>query len=1177
MKSLKELYKNIEQVSKEDNSVAKDIVSDNIKQQNDQLKDYLSELVKIGEQEKKNNALTDEQINRREELVGLIQQMRLSVRYKDGSHYDTNEFSGDLKQLEEFDKIVSKRKKINLGYRGTGFYGAIEDTLSGQKEFDYLSSSIHAFDDIDAFDNSMIGQLIREYQELHEVMLKCMLVGKEVPSDVADRMKWFESLDANQLEEILPKLTELRDKIEIIEESDDNITAFKYEADDEYYDQKLEKLRNLIGLKEEYYSLGGIQDGGGQYELDRLKDAEKMFVTLKDGAKQVSSLKSELGKLFPEIDFTKSFKYDNIFRDLHEGHASFEQALERAKTVYEELNQQSKEQLETQQKVEASVEKVLSTTSSNVDKIANDRSQEQTTLVEDSSKELSKYKELLAIVEQVTQAVNAKTEAFRIEASVVGQAVQQEISSLNTLNTLLDEIKNSLQIVFDGNTKDFGDIHLGQDKINGESTSNLLQSIGATLSSIYGVLQGFTGVKADNENSAQYKPVNPEHQTGIQNLNDSAQALSSAADEIKQAQKSELVAMHGLSTKNLMKALEDGAFPSPSIAVTKPDVYSGGYGDATVVFKKSAIDPANNPLNKIYGVDAYTPTYPSFGYDLNETGLIEAAERTSIALDTLRNACDNDYESIRQAAEKLAYAAGLGTQFEEAFIKERGFAVNTVETDEQTKGRFHVDGENIHNAVRDIIARDGITFDDIIGNNDIKKEYLDAVDKYVSDYNSQFEDFPQAKIKDVVVSAFKDKLNAALSDKAIYDEEKAIFDHDQAVVRGELKIVDAGARANEIRRIINENQEEYVNYVEDVLKSAMVKPNVRGFNGQRFDRTADGIAAAISSYGGKNALYDEAPFMRRDMDDQLFIIGAAKNYKNFAEIEADAGRLQKDALGTHTKLDNDYIKGIARAVANANNIEQQDAFDKIVQAVDGNTTAESIGKALKNSGLAVDDATLNKLAASAQEAANVQTKYFEAKPQRALGLEDIEFVSVPKGASQLMSMLGQKGIKYVEHDADDALSRETALKTGVQQFGEENIANAQEQLQIEQKITAEKKQQEALEDSDNTDVTDVQREATEMTQLAAQVRDVETAVKSKTDAFTQEGVVVNQVIQQEIAALQSLINKLNEVKAAVNEKTDAFENEGGAVKEATEQQQSGQSKKKKATRKAPTKYKKKIL
>ena len=135
---------------------------------------------------------------------------------------------------------------------------------------------------------------------------------------------------------------------------------------------------------------------------------------------------------------------------------------------------------------------------------------------------------------------------------------------------------------------------------------------------------------------------------------------------------------------------------------------------------------------------------------------------------------------------------------------------------------------------------------------------------------------------------------------------------------------------------------------------------------------------------------------------------------------------------------------------------------------------------------------------------------------------------------------------YPENDFwydSDALSREEKRR----QLAFETARAYSQQAQIEQQITAEKKQQEAIENTGSAEVADTQREAIEMEQLATQVRDVEAAVKSKTDAFTQEGAIVNQVVQQEIAALQSLINKLNAVKAAVEAKTSAFKSEGTAV------------------------------
>ena len=129
-----------------------------------------------------------------------------------------------------------------------------------------------------------------------------------------------------------------------------------------------------------------------------------------------------------------------------------------------------------------------------------------------ANQELTDLNRLKEAIFDIEAAVNNKNDAFQNEAIVVNQSVQQEIESLNRLKTLLDEIQNTLQIVFATNGQSFGNINFGQDKTNSESPSSILQEISSTLSSIYGVLQGFTGIKADNENSAQYKGTSLDRQ-----------------------------------------------------------------------------------------------------------------------------------------------------------------------------------------------------------------------------------------------------------------------------------------------------------------------------------------------------------------------------------------------------------------------------------------------------------------------------------------------------------------------------------------------------------------------------------------------------------------------------------------------------------------------------------------
>ena len=76
----------------------------------------------------------------------------------------------------------------------------------------------------------------------------------------------------------------------------------------------------------------------------------------------------------------------------------------------------------------------------------------------------------------------------------------------------------------------------------------------------------------------------------------------------------DLIALHNITATNLNKALELGAFPMPSIAITKADIGHSNFGDISLVFSKDTIDP-NNKKNKVYSADAWTPTFPKVEYE----------------------------------------------------------------------------------------------------------------------------------------------------------------------------------------------------------------------------------------------------------------------------------------------------------------------------------------------------------------------------------------------------------------------------------------------------------------------------------------------------------------------------------------------------------------------------------
>lgn len=80
----------------------------------------------------------------------------------------------------------------------------------------------------------------------------------------------------------------------------------------------------------------------------------------------------------------------------------------------------------------------------------------------------------------------------------------------------------------------------------------------------------------------------------------------------------ELIAVHNLSENSLLKALGLGGLPMPSIAIFKAKDGHSRFGSISLVFAKNSISPEMNKLNKIYGGDAWTPTFPQIEYKINE-------------------------------------------------------------------------------------------------------------------------------------------------------------------------------------------------------------------------------------------------------------------------------------------------------------------------------------------------------------------------------------------------------------------------------------------------------------------------------------------------------------------------------------------------------------------------------
>ena len=73
-----------------------------------------------------------------------------------------------------------------------------------------------------------------------------------------------------------------------------------------------------------------------------------------------------------------------------------------------------------------------------------------------------------------------------------------------------------------------------------------------------------------------------------------------------------LVAYHNTTPDNLMKSIELGGFPVPSLAVTRSDIPYTKFGKITLIGSRDMADPQEN--NHVYSIDGYTVRVPEKDY-----------------------------------------------------------------------------------------------------------------------------------------------------------------------------------------------------------------------------------------------------------------------------------------------------------------------------------------------------------------------------------------------------------------------------------------------------------------------------------------------------------------------------------------------------------------------------------
>lgn len=529
--------------------------------------------------------------------------------------------------------------------------------------------------------------------------------------------------------------------------------------------------------------------------------------------------------------------------------------------------------------------------------------------------------------------------------------------------------------------------------------------------------------KTNVNNSATESLKNDENSANI-NENSNSDIKFSLKKPIEY--KKNLVAIHNLSESKLLDSLSLGGFAMPSIAVLKADGDHNSFGDISVVFRPSAVDPKANADNKIYSADAYTPRFPQTEYSYNRQAMRDLADKlnTSVSMLEANEFKSSNLDDIYRKLER-------NNEVKKVFVSEKGLKVVPVLHDpEFSRSLFNND------AIKEFLAS-GISFKDLVYNESIRNKLLNLIVN-----KSALKSFAQKQADKI-----NDELNDAKNDKSIYEELEIKYNKDIDIAQNKTEKVETPYSYSEgLSNLIEEHSEEYSAFVKALVDPIIDKKwlrnnkeyytpsgNPRSFKQLHDEYTADNALRLMKELGMKNTEGGEFGYGLGELKAAL-----SKTYDSIEAVHKDEARLKKivdDELSVlYEKCEVKLIEicdKIAELINHDNiYIANQIASNAVYDIVRTKSDAQAKAIIKRDYSFELTDEILSEVRELAREIAQLPVEYFEAKPARVVNFDEIAAIVAPSNvSSEVKSAVARNGIEMVSYDKSNASSRVNAVNS----------------------------------------------------------------------------------------------------------------------------------------------------
>ena len=519
-----------------------------------------------------------------------------------------------------------------------------------------------------------------------------------------------------------------------------------------------------------------------------------------------------------------------------------------------------------------------------------------------------------------------------------------------------------------------------------------------------------------------------------------------------------LIAVHNKDEDSIMSALKLGGLPMPSIAVVKAKAGHSKYGPISLLFSKTAIDPQADSRNKVYGGDAYTPTNPGVEYPVNAKAALAVEGRINELSKKVANGIFASSSALR--------SHGIEEVSTDSPIK----AAEILARDDAVRAAYlEAHGKELKPVYQDKVW-------DKYGNDTVRTVLDEIGVQRLAEINANFElgqsvetalGDDAERLRNILRGYYRDNGEAILqrmAQKRGWTQEE-IAEKRNARIEKSMENVspftleslarhawdyyqDGGATKGEIDRWGTQDKlhemtdgEDVKGWVEKQLTGVFGEPGInngkapytssgnrRSFNQTHYSYTLENIVKAMQE------TQEERGGQVSGVTAGGLQASAVPSYRTIQEIRDDSGRLgsvETDSYKAQMGAVEDKIRAVTQRIMQTTKAHTDNSFEEgeiigtvLMEAARGKRTIDSIMRTFANEGYKISNVTAKQIQELYKAAAALPTEYFEAKPQRAVGFDEVLAAVIPDNSSdRLKTALQDAGVNTVEYIAGDEADR----------------------------------------------------------------------------------------------------------------------------------------------------------